>query len=135
MPAPIEQELAQTDGVLIRHWMRPKKLLASKGRLTGVRLEYTVENKGRLEGTGETIDLPCDQLFKAIGQKLMPQRTGRCALTWNGGRIKVDAERRTSLPNVWAGGDCVAGGKDLTVSAVEDGKQAALVHRTSISSA
>jgi dihydropyrimidine dehydrogenase (NAD+) subunit PreT len=27
---------------------------------------------------------------------------------------------------VWAGGDCVAGGKDLTVSAVEDGKQAAL---------
>jgi glutamate synthase (NADPH/NADH) small chain len=26
---------------------------------------------------------------------------------------------------VWAGGDCIYGGKDLTVSAVEDGKQAA----------
>jgi glutamate synthase (NADPH/NADH) small chain len=26
---------------------------------------------------------------------------------------------------VWAGGDCVYGGEDLTVSAVEDGKQAA----------
>jgi glutamate synthase (NADPH/NADH) small chain len=26
---------------------------------------------------------------------------------------------------VWAGGDCVYGGKDLTVAAVEDGKQAA----------
>jgi glutamate synthase (NADPH/NADH) small chain len=41
------------------------------------------------------------------------------------GRIKVDAERKTSLDNVWAGGDCVAGGKDLTVTAVQDGKIAA----------
>ena len=40
-------------------------------------------------------------------------------------RIVVDAERRTSLEGVWAGGDCVFGGEDLTVSAVEDGKQAA----------
>jgi glutamate synthase (NADPH/NADH) small chain len=38
----------------------------------------------------------------------------------------VDEERRTSLPGVWAGGDCVAAGEDLTVVAVEDGKQAAL---------
>ena len=30
------------------------------------------------------------------------------------------------MPGVWAGGDCVAGGEDLTVAAVEDGKQAAL---------
>jgi dihydropyrimidine dehydrogenase (NAD+) subunit PreT len=41
-------------------------------------------------------------------------------------RIAVDAERRTSLPGVWAGGDCVYGGEDLTVSAVQDGKLAAL---------
>ena len=27
---------------------------------------------------------------------------------------------------VWAGGDCVAGGEDLTVSAVQDGKLAAI---------
>jgi glutamate synthase (NADPH/NADH) small chain len=41
------------------------------------------------------------------------------------GRIAVDVERRTSLENVWAGGDCVAGGQDLTVVAVQDGKIAA----------
>jgi len=41
------------------------------------------------------------------------------------GRIVVDATRRTTLEGVWAGGDCIYGGKDLTVSAVEDGKQAA----------
>ena len=48
------------------------------------------------------------------------------ALALQDGRISVDGERRTSLAGVWAGGDCVAGGKDLTVVAVEDGKQAAL---------
>jgi glutamate synthase (NADPH/NADH) small chain len=41
-------------------------------------------------------------------------------------RILVDDQRRTSLPGVWAGGDCVHGGKDLTVSAVQDGKLAAI---------
>jgi hypothetical protein len=65
-----EQELAQTDGVLIRHWMQPKKLVAKGGRLIGVELEYTRQKNGRLTGTGETLRLACDQLFKAIGQKL-----------------------------------------------------------------
>ncbi|TIS74060.1 MAG: dihydropyrimidine dehydrogenase, partial [Mesorhizobium sp.] len=47
-----------------------------------------------------------------------------------GGRIKVDVEGRTSLPNVWAGGDCIFGGDDLTVSAVAQGRDAAeSIHR------
>jgi dihydropyrimidine dehydrogenase (NAD+) subunit PreT len=40
------------------------------------------------------------------------------------GRIEVDDDRRSSLPGVWAGGDCIAG-RDLTVVAVQDGKLAA----------
>jgi glutamate synthase (NADPH/NADH) small chain len=43
----------------------------------------------------------------------------------SGGRIKTDAENRTSMQGIWAGGDCVAGGQDLTVSSVQDGKIAA----------
>jgi len=47
-----------------------------------------------------------------------------------GGKIAVNIEFETSLPGVWAGGDCVRSGEDLTVQAVEDGKQAALsIHR------
>jgi len=38
----------------------------------------------------------------------------------------VDDNRKTSLPDVWAGGDCINGGEDLTVCAVQDGKLAAL---------
>ena len=65
-------------------------------------------------------------MFTAIGQTRR-RRTALATLARSSGtaRIVVDDERRTSLPGVWAGGDCVAGGLDLTVSAVEDGKQAA----------
>ena len=41
-------------------------------------------------------------------------------------KIVVDEDQATSLPGVWAGGDCVLGGEDLTVSAVQHGKVAAL---------
>lgn len=123
-----EQDLAQTDGVLIRHHLRPRRLLGEQGRLAGIELEYTVEDAdGRLAGTGETLTLPCDQLFKAIGQVLVPSDLDGSGelLELDSGRVVVDAERRTSLPNVWAGGDCALGGRDLTVAAVEDGKRAA----------
>jgi glutamate synthase (NADPH/NADH) small chain len=123
-----EQEVAQTDGVLIRHWLRPRRVIGEAGRLAAVELEYTRDEGGRLVGTGETLTLPCDQLFKAIGQAFVPADLDGSGelLQIEGGRIVVDAERRTSLEGVWAGGDCVLGGKDLTVAAVEDGKQAAL---------
>ena len=76
----------------------------------------------------ERYTLPADMLFKAIGQTLVKDGLDSSAsvLEMRGGRIAVDAQRRTSLAGVWAGGDCVAGGQDLTVVAVEDGKRAAL---------
>jgi len=40
-------------------------------------------------------------------------------------RIVVNDDYQTSLPGVWAGGDCVDSKHDLTVQAVEDGKRAA----------
>jgi glutamate synthase (NADPH/NADH) small chain len=120
-----EQELAQTSGVLIRHWLRPLALESRNGAVTAITFEYTRLEDGRVVGTGERLTLACDQVFKAIGQKLDDARD-LPALVLKDGRISVDRERRTSLAGVWAGGDCVAGGSDLTVVAVEDGKQAAL---------
>ena len=120
-----EQELAQTSGVLIRHWLRPVTLESRAGAVTAITFEYTRLEDGRVVGTGERLTLACDQVFKAIGQKLDDVQD-LPALALKDGRIRVDGERRTSLAGVWAGGDCVAGGDDLTVVAVEDGKQAAL---------
>ena len=41
---------------------------------------------------------------------------------YSGGKIEVDAEGRTSMAKVWAGGDCATGGDDLTVTAVAEGR-------------
>jgi len=123
-----EQELAQTAGVVIRHWARPLAVEGEGGVLRAVAFAATAERDGRLVDTGETFALPADQLFKAIGQVFVPGPVDGAAeiLDLASGRIAVDGERRTSLSGIWAGGDCAAGGRDLTVVAVEDGKQAAL---------
>ena len=118
-----EQHLAQTRGVRIKHWVMPRRVLVADGRAVGLRCEYTADAGGRLSGTGETFDLPADMIFKAIGQTYIDVLDG--ALELDAGRIRVDSLRRTSVTGVWAGGDCAAGGKDLTVAAVDDGRRAA----------
>jgi dihydropyrimidine dehydrogenase (NAD+) subunit PreT len=124
-----EQEFAQTRGVGVRTWSAPRKLLSADGRVRGVEFEHTrLSADGRLAGTGQTYALDADVVFKAIGQNVSWERLADTAeiVALEDKRIAVDAERRTSLAGVWAGGDCVAGGEDLTVSAVQDGKVAAL---------
>jgi len=96
--------------------------------VTGVEFMRTKPDAtGRAAPTGETFLLPADMVMKAVGQVFVtdPLRAdGTLSLAVEDGRIAVDAGRRTSLPRVYAGGDCVAG-VDLTVAAVQDGKVAA----------
>ncbi len=121
-----EQEVAQTQGVKIKHWLKPAKLHAgASGAVSAIELEYTKEADGRLSGTGETVIIAADQVFKAIGQKFTASPLEGSGINLEAGRIAADASRKTSLPKVWAGGDCIAGGSDLTVVSVEDGKIAA----------
>jgi glutamate synthase (NADPH/NADH) small chain len=114
-------------------WAQPIRLLADpEGNVHAVALERTKLEDGRLAGTGEIVTLPADMVFKAIGQTFVaaPLNGAGDAIRLDGGRIAIDEERRTSMPGVWAGGDCVVGGEDLTVAAVEDGKVAAeSIHR------
>ncbi|MBX3574089.1 MAG: NAD(P)-dependent oxidoreductase [Mesorhizobium sp.] len=128
-----EQDLAASKGVTIRHWVQPKRVVAQFGKVTGIELEYTAETDGKLTGTGETIVLAADQVFKAIGQSFEAAALNGSGATiaLEKGRIKVDAEGRTSNPKVWAGGDCVADAReDLTVAAVAAGRDAAeSIHR------
>ncbi|WP_375452336.1 NAD(P)-dependent oxidoreductase [uncultured Devosia sp.] len=117
-----EQDLAAAKGVTIRHWMAPRRVLADGAGVTGIELAYTHLVDGNLLETGETVILMADQVFKAIGQTLATDGDGAERA---GGKIMVDAEGRTSLPGVWAGGDCATGGDDLTVTAVAEGRDAA----------
>ena len=123
-----EQDLAVSRGVVIRHWLQPRRVLSEAGRVTGIELEYTELVDGKLTGTGQTTSIPADQVFKAIGQTLEERFADGIALV--GGRISTDAEGRTSRDGVWAGGDCVEAGEDLTVTAAAQGRDAAeSIHR------
>ena len=124
-----EQEFAKTEGVTVVTWAQPRRILGVDGAVVAVEFEYTqLDDSGRLLGTGDLFRIDADQVMKAIGQVLLPeplQAGAQALLEIAGGRIAVNAEFATSVPGVWAGGDCVGGHVDLTVQSVEDGKQAA----------
>jgi glutamate synthase (NADPH/NADH) small chain len=124
-----EQEFAQTNGVRIKHWARPVRLVGHEGKVRTVEFEYTrLDPAGRLTGTGDRFTLEADMVFKAIGQIFVgtPLLDGAVEpLDLHTGRILVNDDQQTSLPGVWAGGDCVQAGQDLTVECVQHGKLAA----------
>lgn len=126
-----EQELAQTSGVRLKFWAVPSRIVGQDGHARLVEFKRVSPGPGgTLTETGESFTLEAEQVFKAIGQKFLSEGIAEAGIKLQGGRIAVDAERRTSVPGIWAGGDCIAGGEDLTVVAVEDGKIAAdAIHR------
>ncbi len=125
-----EQSIARDHQVRIMTWHQPQQvLLNAQGQVAGLRVVQTREHAGRLIADGAVTDIPAQAIFKAIGQTLDTQ-------TFSAGdasdiriehdKIRVDADYRTSLDGVYAGGDCIAVGLDLTVQAVQHGKLAAL---------
>jgi glutamate synthase (NADPH/NADH) small chain len=124
-----EQDLAQTSGVTIHHWAAPAGLTADARGVITIELDRTeLDKDGKINKTGETFALEADVVFKAIGQRLDNDELGDELTGFNleRGKIVVDESQATSLENVWAGGDCAVGGDDLTVSAVQHGKIAAI---------
>jgi len=123
-----EQNLAQTNGVTIHHWVAPIGLKRDDGAIVIELSRTSLDKKGRLEVGGETFSLEADVVFKAIGQRLADDKLGSelKGLKLEHGKIIVDESQETSIDGVWAGGDCVVSGDDLTVSAVQHGKVAAI---------
>ncbi len=99
------------------------------GTVRDVEFAYSVETDTGLKPSAETFRLRADQVFKAIGQTLDDTPSG---LMLEGGKIAVTGAGRTSWPGVWAGGDCATGGNDLTVTAVAEGRDAAMDIHTSL---
>ncbi len=118
-----EQDLASSNGVIMRHWAAPKAFLG-EGSVSRAVFASMGLNNGKLAPTGDAFELPADLVLKAIGQKLNNHAFDGLEIA--DGKIAIDAQFQTSLPGVYAGGDCVRSGEDLTVQAVEDGKQAAI---------
>ncbi|CAN5453213.1 NAD(P)-dependent oxidoreductase [soil metagenome] len=120
-----EQHWAQTHGVTIHHWLAPAEVSGQDGQASGVTFARQALVEGRLQATGATEFIAADMVLKAIGQKLGNPVLLDAGFDMDGGRLATAEDGATSLPGVWAGGDCRAGGLDLTVEAVAHGKAAA----------
>ncbi|MCF6216276.1 MAG: NAD(P)-dependent oxidoreductase [Emcibacter sp.] len=118
-----EVELARKNGIAVHLWSKPITL-HGKNSIAAITFEHTTIKNGKLTGTGEAYILDCDMLLKAIGQKL--DGTNLQGLATKDGKLVISENYQTSNKKIFAGGDCVLSGEDLTVQAVEDGKQAAI---------
>ena len=130
---PHEYEFVKKEGVESRFLAQPVRVLAENGQVKGLTCVRTelgpADASGRraprpIEGSDFTIC--ADQVVKAVGQE-RPGLAAKLGLATEKGFIQVNAEFETSIPGVFAGGDCIrAKNAASTVMAVEDGKLAAM---------
>ncbi|MCB9595481.1 MAG: FAD-dependent oxidoreductase [Sandaracinaceae bacterium] len=120
---------ARKDGVRLVENRQPVAAVRDGGAITGLRVAKT-------DADGEET-LACDLIAVAVGQS----RLTALAAAFEGvalddkGRVVVDeATNRTGNAKVYAGGDCVNGGKEV-VNAAQHGKLAARAITASLSGA
>src|SRR5690606_12097861 len=116
-----ELQLAKTDGVEFI-WHTTVEAIEGAEHIEALYLK---------NADGEVSRIPCDMLIKAIGQtKMSTFFTDVCGVAVDdAGRVTVDDSMQTSVPGVFAGGDCVNGGAEA-VDAAQMGKiAAAAIHR------
>ncbi len=120
-----EMSAARLEGVRLIERAQPVAVIRDEaGNIRALRVALT-ENGVPVAGTEH--DLPCDTVVLAIGQsKLRALASELPGVELDGrGCVIVEGEsRRTGNPRVYAGGDCINGGKEV-VNAVADGRDAA----------
>lgn len=125
-----ELNLAKLDGCKIIWQSAPKEITGVDGIVTGLvcdimALNSTVPGERKSpQPTGQTIRLEVDMIIKATGQLPFERFIDENEFIHNDGKIMVDDQKETSIASIFAGGDCVNGGKEV-VDAVQAGKDAA----------
>lgn len=137
MPATaFEIEEAQVEGIRFLHRRGPARILVSDGHVSGletIRVTSVFDETGRFAPTFDLTDrttLFADTVILAIGQAVDLGALGNHGPSVSRrGTIDVDQETlRTSLSDVWAGGDIAFGPRNL-IDAIADGRRmAASIH-------
>lgn len=125
-----ELDIAKLDGCNIIWLAAPLEVIGVNGRVS--RLVCSVMEPGAPDSTGrrspvdtgKTIVLDVDMVIKATGQIPFVNLIDDNELDNKGGKITINANGYTNIPGVFAGGDCVNGGKEV-VDAVQAGKDGA----------
>ncbi len=115
---------AKKEGARVVWQVQPTGFTGADGRVGGVRCVRLDDHKQPIAGTDH--EIAADLVLLGIGQgKLAGLVAGLDGLQTDRGRIVADDAGATGRPGVFAGGDCVNGGKEV-VNAVAMGRDAAV---------
>ncbi|MEO6070731.1 MAG: NAD(P)-dependent oxidoreductase [Chitinophagaceae bacterium] len=126
----VELNIARLDGCGVRWLAAPKEVIGEGGNVTGLvcsQMELgAADSSGRRSpvDTGHTFTLAVDMVIKAAGQMPFTSLVDRERVTHQGGKIVVHEKAITNIEGLFAGGDCVNGGKEV-VDAAQAGKDGA----------
>ncbi len=125
-----EMDIALLDGCNFAWLAAPKKIIGNEGNVTALECykmklgEPDASGRRSPVATNETFTIEVDMVIKATGQIPFVQLVVDAGIQNNYGKLLVDKNGKTNLPKVFAGGDCVNGGKEV-VDAVQAGKDGA----------
>jgi dihydropyrimidine dehydrogenase (NAD+) subunit PreT len=125
-----ELDIAKMDGCNIVWLAAPLEIIGINGSVN--RLVCAVMTPGEPDAsgrrapveTGKTIVLEVDMVIKATGQMPFKNLVNGLEISNSHGKITTNIHGSTNIQGLFAGGDCVNGGKEV-VDAVQAGKQAA----------
>ena len=118
-----EYELAKKDGIEF-FWQTAPVEIVGNGSVSALRCVKTENGQPII---GSVFEIPCNMVIKAIGQQKSVAFLSQIPNVEldEKGRILVDIETmQTTNPRIFAGGDCVNGGREA-VDAAQTGKLAA----------
>lgn len=126
----VELDIAKLDGCRVIWLAAPKEVKGENGKVKSLIADIMQLGEPDASGrrspvlTGETMELEVDMIIKAAGQMPFNALVESAELENRSGKISVQDKASTSLNGVFAGGDCVNGGKEV-VDAVQAGKDGA----------
>ena len=117
-----EYELAKKDGVEFV-WQTAPVEIVGNGSVSALRCVKTENGQPII---GSVFEIPCDMIIKAIGQQKSVSFLEQTGVELDEkGRVVVNTDTmQTTNPRIFAGGDCVNGGREA-VDAAQTGKLAA----------
>ena len=126
----VELKIAKLDGCKIIWLASPLEVIGFEGKVIGLKSavmklgEPDASGRRSPESTGEEFIIEVDMVIKAAGQMPFEGLVNNNGLVNTHGKVSINNNSTTNLQGIFAGGDCVNGGKEV-VDAVQAGKDGA----------
>lgn len=124
-----ELNIAKLDGCKVVWLAAPKEIMGVDGKVAALKCDIMELGEPDAGGrrspkpSGREFIIDTDMIIKATGQMPFEELTKENNIENKSGRISI-SNSETNIPGVFAGGDCVNGGKEV-VDAVQAGKEGA----------